>query len=60
MTANKSAESHQLTVRCRVAWWVRPYIGLLSVLSRATGWKPDLEKATDFAMKGCKVRVEPK
>lgn len=45
-----------ITIKCKLAWWVPVYIWLVGNFCNTFGLEPDIEKVTDFAVKyGLKV-----
>ena len=45
-----------ITLTVKVAWWVRPYLYSLVLMSRLTGLEPDLDKVEAVVLKGLRVR----
>lgn len=45
-----------ITIKCKLAWWVPIYIRLIGCLCSAFGVEPNVDKVTAFAVKhGLKV-----
>ena len=45
-----------VTLTVKVAWWVRPYLYGVVLMSRLTGFEPDLDKVEVVVLKGLRVR----
>ena len=44
-----------MTIKVRIAWWVRWYISGVALFAMLTGLEPDLEKIKDKVMKGVRL-----
>ena len=44
-----------MTIKVRIAWWVRWYISGVALCASITGAQPDMEKIKAKVMKGIKV-----
>ena len=44
-----------MTIKVRIAWWVRWYISGVALCSLLTGLEPDMEKVKATAMKGVRL-----
>lgn len=44
-----------MTIKVRIAWWVRWYISGVALFAMLTGFEPDMEKIKAKVMKGIKV-----
>ena len=49
--------SDAIPVKVSLAWWVRPYIHLLSVVALLTGRMPDLERVKRICQRGVRTKV---
>jgi hypothetical protein len=45
-----------MTIKVRIAWWVRWYISGVALCSLLTGLEPDMEKVKATAMKGVRIK----
>ena len=45
----------RITIKVRVAWWVRWYISGVALFAFITGAQPDMEKITAKVMKGVRI-----
>ncbi|OZI31743.1 hypothetical protein CAL29_28130 [Bordetella genomosp. 10] len=46
---------YQVTLRVRIAWWLRWYLLGVALTSRLTGLPPDLDKASRWIRKAIRV-----
>ncbi len=44
-----------MTIKVRIAWWVRWYISGVALCAFITGAQPDMEKIKDKVMKGVRI-----
>lgn len=44
-----------MTIKVRIAWWVRWYISGVSLFAMLTGLEPDIEKVKATAMNGVRL-----
>ncbi len=44
-----------LTIRSRLAWWVRPYLAAVDCFAKMFGLQPDVEKVARVAAKGIRM-----
>ena len=44
-----------MTIKVRIAWWVRWYISGVALCSLLTGLEPDMEKVKAKVMKGVRL-----
>ncbi|HQY37961.1 MAG TPA: hypothetical protein PLE21_00555 [Giesbergeria sp.] len=44
-----------MTIKVRIAWWVRWYISGVALRAFITGAHPDMEKITATVMKGVRI-----
>jgi len=45
-----------MTIKVRIAWWVRWYISGVALCSLLTGLEPDMEKVKATVMKGVRIK----
>ncbi|MBB3103967.1 hypothetical protein FHR87_002377 [Azomonas macrocytogenes] len=45
-------------VRLKVAWWVKPYVRLITLMHRLTGREVDLNRMAEQCRRGIKVEIE--
>lgn len=48
----------RITIRVRVAWWVRPYLWGLATFCWLFGTTPDMEKVERTTKRGVRLRVD--
>jgi hypothetical protein len=53
-----SKRCHTYRVHVRVAWWVRPYLIILTVLCDAFDCVPDMDKVDRTVRRGMKLRFD--
>ena len=44
-----------MTIKVRIAWWVRWYISGVALCAFLTGFQPDMDKVKATAMKGVRL-----
>lgn len=45
------------SIQISVAWWVRPYVGSVTLFAAITGMEPDMAKVGAMVQRGLRTRV---
>lgn len=57
--AETTARSITCSLNVRIAWWLRPYLGMLAVICEVTGIEPNMERVKRMIDKGVTVEAIP-